>query len=283
MMTYTRSRGFELKLAIIPLVVALTLAQGCANLSAIREFADVSTESAQYTRLVTDYVGSPARQKRYQPASQHELLDRIATERAAQGERLLLRHRLIEEYMDALGRLAADETVTYDKKLDALGNAVKGNRFADAKEADAFAAIAKILTKGVADHWRQKQLKELITVSNEPFQVVVDSLRVVVENGFGGDLPNERAAIEKYCGTLIMQSSDKAGIAALREWCDLRLSVIGVRAKAIEAYTQILRKIAEGHQRLYDGRNDLSKELLLRDMNHYSKDLQKLFNTIRTL
>ncbi len=41
--------------------------------------------------------------------------------------------------MDALGRLAADEAVTYDKELDSLGNAVKGHKFTDAKEADAFA------------------------------------------------------------------------------------------------------------------------------------------------
>lgn len=282
-MKHTRLRNFELKLAILPLIVALTLAQGCANLSAIREFANVSTESAQYTRLVTDYVGSPIRQKRYQPPSEYELLDRIAAERAAQGERLFLRHRLIEEYMDALGRLATDEAVTYDKELDALGNAVKEKRFTDAKEADAFAGIAKILVKGVADHWRQRQLKELIVASNEPFQVVVDSLRVVVERGFGGDLSNERSAIRRYYQNLVLESRDKAGIAALEEWRDLRLAAIDARAKAIESYAKILRKIAEGHQKLYDGRDDLSKELLLRDMSRYSKDLQQLFNTIRNL
>lgn len=282
-MDHPPQRVVRLKPAAVFLLAVLVLAQGCANLAAIREFATISSESVQYTKLVTDYAQSPIRQKRYQPPSQYELLDRIAADRAAQQDRLLLRQSLIEEYMYALGRLAADEAVAYNKELDALGNAVKEKKFVDAKEADAFAMIAKVLVKGVTDHWRQKQLKELITTSNAPFQVVVGSLRVIIENGFGGDLLNEKAAIQNYYRTLVLESRDKAGIAALEEWRDLRLAAIDARAKAIESYAQILRKIAEGHQKLYDARGDLSKELLLRDMSRYSKDLQKLFNAIRNL
>lgn len=277
------SRFPYMKLAAFPLLAVLALAAGCANLTAIREFANISTESAQYTKLVDDYVQSPIRQKQYRPLREHEALDRIKTERAALQERLLLRHGLIEEYMDALGRLAADEAVVYDKELDALGSAVKEKKFVEAKEADAFATIAKVLVKGVTDRWRQKQLKELIATSNGPFQAVVESLRIVVESGFRGDLLNEKVAIQSYYRTLILESGDKAGIAALEEWRDLRLSAVEVRAKAIESYAKILKKIAEGHQKLYDGRNDLSKELLLRDMSRYSKDLKLLFNTIRNL
>lgn len=269
--------------ATVFLLVVLVLTQGCADLSAIREFANISSESAQYTKLVTDYVESPTRQKRYQPPSQHERLDRIAATRAAQQDRLLLRQSLIEEYMDTLGRLAADEAVTYDKELDALGNAVKEKKLANAKEADAFSAVAKVLVKGVTDHWRQKQLKELIATSNEPFQVVVESLQVFVESGSGGDLLDEKAAIQSYYDTLDRASNDKAGKEALKEWRDLHLAAIDARMKAIESYAQILRKIAEGHQKLYDGRDDFSKELLLRDMRRYSKDLKRLFNEIRAL
>ncbi len=91
-MKHTLSRSFEPKLALLAVIVALTLAQGCANLSAVREFANISSESAQYTKLVSDYVESPIRQKRYQPPSEQERLDRMAAERAAQRDRLLLRH-----------------------------------------------------------------------------------------------------------------------------------------------------------------------------------------------
>lgn len=282
-MNYPPQGAVRWRPAAVALLVVLVLTQGCANLGAIREFASISAESGQYTKLVTDYVESPIRQKRYQPPSEQKSLDRMAANRATERDRLLLRQALIVEYMDALGRLAADEAVTYDKELDNLGNAVKGNKLASAKEADAFSAIAKVLVKGVADRWRQKQLKELITTSNGPFQVVVESLRVAVESGFGGDLLNEKTAIRKYYDTRIRKSSDEAGIAALEEWRDLRLVEIDAREEAIKSYTQILRKIARGHQQLYEGRDDLSKERLLQEMSRNAKELRAMFATIRNL
>lgn len=275
-MDHVPKRASRSRPAAVVLLLVLVLAQGCANLTAIREFAGISVESAEYTRFVTDYVESPARQKRYQPPSEHEPLDRIAMERHTQQDRLLVRHRLIVEYMDALGQLAADDAVRYDKELDALGRAAKEREFVDAKETDAFAAMVKLLVKGAADHWRQRQLRELIGTANEPFQVIVQSLRIIVERGFGGDLLNEKAAMERYYNSLIAHSSDTAGIAALAEWRDLRLSAIEARAKAIESYGELLRKIARAHQSLYDGRNDLSREGLLREIRGYSKDLRTL-------
>ena len=89
----------------------------------------------QYSHLVSAYADTPARLKRYEPQSQWPVLDRQTTEREAQRERLLLRQKLIQEYMDALGQLAADDLVSYDNQLDALGNAVKNAKFADQNEA----------------------------------------------------------------------------------------------------------------------------------------------------
>lgn len=269
--------------AVLLLLLVLNLAQGCANLDAIREFASISTESAEYTRLVTDYVESPARLKRYQPSTEHNQMDRIAAERQVQQNRMLLRYRAIVEYMNALGRLAADEAVRYDKQINVLGQAVKEGKLADAKEADAFAAMANVLVRGATDRWRQKQLAEFIGAANDPFQVIVESLRVIVERGFGGDLQTEKMVVERYYDTLISYSKDKAGIAALEEWRDLRLSAIETRAKAIQSYTQLLRKIAQAHQALYDGRHDLSRKELLSTVRDYSQDLRTLFGAVKAL
>ena len=91
------------------------LASACANLTAIREFASTSSDAAQYSQLVVAYVDTPSRMKRYEPESQRPTLDRQVAERKAQQERLLLRQKLIQEYMDALGQLAGDELTVYDK------------------------------------------------------------------------------------------------------------------------------------------------------------------------
>src|SRR5439155_7431946 len=109
-------------LRFIALACLAFLASACANLTAIREFASTSSDAAQYSQLVVAYVDTPSRMKRYEPESQRPTLDRQVAERKAQQERLLLRQKLIQEYMDALGQLAGDELTIYDKELDALGN-----------------------------------------------------------------------------------------------------------------------------------------------------------------
>jgi hypothetical protein len=254
---------------------------GCANLAAIREFASTSADSAAYTRLVTEYVESPAREKRYQPARFHADLDRRLAERRAQQARLLLQHRLIQEYMETLGQLAADDAVVYDKEINALGQAATGAKFLDAKEADAFSAITRVLAQAAADGWRRRELARLIEDSNVHFQTVVNSLKDVVERGFAGDAGNEREAMNRYYQTLVLESGDKAGIAALREWQEARLAAVKAREDAIAAYARILEKIGQGHQRLYEGRGELSARTLLADMTGYSKDMRALFAVVR--
>ena len=268
---------------IFVVFIFLALITGCANLTAIREFADISAQSADYTGLVDNYVESPVRQKWYQPDSMHESLETTNKQRQEQKERLKLRHMLIEEYMDALGQLAADEIVTYNKEIDALGKAVQQNKFLDKKEAAAFSAISKVLVKAVSDNWRRRKLKNLVDKSNDSFQIVVGSLKKIVDEGFSGDIENERLAINKYYKGIIVQSNEKACIAVLNEWRELKNSKIEERKKAIKDYSTILNKISRGHQDLYDNRKKMSRKELLAQMRHYAKDIGTLYISIKNL
>lgn len=261
----------------------LVLGVGCANLAPITEFADISAQSAAYTDLVTQYVQFPERQKRFQPSNQHARLEQMTRDRAAQRERLLLRQALIEEYMDALGQLAADESVKYDKELDALGKAVVANKFAGERDAGAFASVSKILFRAATDDWRQRKLRELITESNAPFQDVVGALKQIVDQGFAGDAETEEIAIGKHYKAIILSSKDMAGIAALEEWRDTRLAEVKGRRQAITEYSEVLSEIASGHQKLYDKRDDLGNRDLLQLMSRYAKELRRRFETLKNL
>ena len=266
------------------LIGLLLVAQyGCVDLSAVRDFAAISAESAQYTKLVNDYVSSPERQKRYQPPNQHATLDAEKEKRKNQKDLLLGRHAIIQEYTEALGNLASDELVNYDKDIDTLGKAVTNNKFAGEKDADAAAAISKILVRAVTDNWRKGKIQELIAESNKNFQTAIGALQDIVLGGFSMDLEIESTALGKYYMKNIMESKDPAGIAALKEWQQLRIARLEERAQAIEAFSQILKKISEGHQNLYDGRDDLDRDLLIKEIRRYSKDLRSLLNTIKSL
>jgi hypothetical protein len=259
------------------------VASACANLTAVREFASTSSDASQYSQLVVAYVDTPARMKRYEPESQRPALDREIAERKAQQEQLLLRQKLIQEYMDALGQLAGDELTTYDKELDALGNAVKTAKFVDQGEATAFAAVAKVLVLAVTDRWRQGKLVTLIEETDAPFQVVVGALVKVVEQAFSGDIANEREALNKYYTGLERQGKDPAGLAALAEWRELREGQIRGHEIAVRNYAVVLKTIAVGHHKLYESRHRLSRPEVQAEIHQYTKRLKEAFNALAAL
>jgi hypothetical protein len=257
-----------------PTVVTLVLLSlaACADLGAIREFADVSARSAAYTGLVDDYAGFPERQKKYAPPAEDARLDAIAAERVQQRGVLLQRHAVIVDYLDAVGQLASDQPIGHGGEAGPAGNDADAASFMD---------IDRILFKAATDGWRRDQLAELIGESNPHFQTAVGALQKIAKEGFGGDAEDETVAARKYYDTVLRQATDPAGIAALEEWRETRLSEIDRRRQAIDAYADLLGKIAEGHQTLYDRRGDLAADDLLAQMRRYARDLALLLDRVR--
>ncbi len=265
-------------------IVLLAFTQGCTtNLKPIQDFANLSAESAQYTTLVDEYLDFPQRQKRYQPPSRHAKLDAMAQDRATQKTDLLLRQSLIETYMKSLGRLAADEVVDNTEELAQLSTTLESQTPTSPQEAEAFKKIAGIVTTVAVKRWRQDQLQDLIKQANAPIQQLLESLHRIVSDGFGGDLQTEEAAIQNYYMTLTMESQDPAGKAALAEWKELRMSQVHKRSEAVQIYGTVLDRISEGHQRLFDQRQNLTKKEVLHQVGNSVKDLRSLLKTFKNL
>lgn len=254
----------------------------CTNLSAVREFARNSANSLEYTRLTEAYVQWPQTQKRFQPANQYAHLDRLAGERKLQENELLLRHSIIQDYMQVLGELASDEVVTYDKEIDSLGDAAAAANFIEVKDGAAYAAIAKLVVTATTDRWRQAKLKKFVTTSNDDLQTLLASLKEILKNGYLGDLKDEKVAVGMHYGGLVSKSKDPAGIAALQEWQREKEDSIALREQAIQEYLFILQKIAQAHQQLTDAIsvNNVTSNEFLGQMSRYAKDIRATFNAI---
>jgi len=272
----------KLKILFCSLLL-LGLTQGCVDLKAIQDFANISAESAEYTTLVDRYLEFPNRQKRYQPEDRHAQLEAMAQERLSRKTELLLRHDVIEEYMEALGGLAADEIVDQSEELSQLTTKLQNQAGTSPAETEAFGKIAGVLTNAIGDKWRKRQIQELIERSNGPLQTILNSLKQIVVEGFGGDDQNEQFAIQSYYRTKITQSNDPAGIAALMEWQERREENLAAHTQAIQAYAAILEKISEGHQKLYDERNDLAKAQLIQQIKKSAKELKDILDTIKKI
>jgi len=283
-MTHQQTPASFMKLKILfSSLLLLGLTQGCVDLKAIQDFANISAESAEYTALVDNYVEFPNRQKRYQPADRHAQLDAMAQERMTRKTELLLRHEIVEEYMEALGQLAADEIVDQSEELSQLTTNLQSQADTNPAETEAFGKIAGILTKAVSDGWRKRQLQELIEQANDPLQTILKSLKQIVVDGFGGDDQNEQFAIQSYYRTKIAQSNDPAGIAALMEWQELRVADLSNHTQTIQTYATLLDEVSEGHQKLFDERNDLANAQLLQQIQQSVKELKDLLDTIKKI
>lgn len=265
-------------------VILLAFTQGCANnLKPIQDFANLSAESAEYTALVDEYIEFPIRQKRYQPPSRHAGLETMAQERAMQKTALLLRQSIVETYMNSLGRLAADEIVDNTEELAQLSAALQIQAGTNPQDTEAYGKIVGIVTKATTNRWQQHQLRDLIEQANSPIQHILGALERIVADGFGGDLQTEEAAIRNYYSTLIMESNDPAGKAALAEWQEFRTVQEQERSQAIHTYGTVLHKISDGHQQLFDRRHALNKKEVLQQVTDSAKDLRTLLETLKKL
>jgi hypothetical protein len=207
----------------------------------------------------------------------------MAQDRMTQKSALLLRHDIIEEYMEALGKLAADEIVDQSEELSQLTANLQNQAGTNPAETETFGKIAGILTKAVTDGWRKRQLQELIEQSNDPLQIILKSLKQIVVDGFGDDDQNEQFAIQSYYRTKIAQSNDPAGIAALEEWQELRVAALADHTQTIQTYAALLDEISAGHQKLFDARKDLGKEQVLQQIQQSVKELKDLLDTIKQI
>ncbi len=139
------------------------------------------------------------------------------------------------------------------------------------------------MTTVAVKRWRQGQLQNLIEQANAPIQQVLESLHRIVSDGFGGDLQTEEAAIQNYYMTLTMESQDPAGKAALAEWKEFRISQVQERSETVQIYGNLLDHISDGHQRLFDQRQNLTKKEVLQQVGDSVKDLRSLLKTIKNL
>lgn len=283
----TKSRRLKRICCIKGFAILLFFLSSCTNLTHISQFAKFSTESATYTKLTEDYIDYPDRIKHYQPKNQQSHLKKIKEERDKQKDDLLALHKVIAEYMAALGKLASDDLISYDSELDSMSTALKNSNFTKQETADAFGKISKTLFKAFTDNWRKGKLKELIQDSNNDFKKLVIALKNIVGEDFFDSLVDEKDSIDKYFKKNLKAAEESGGqnasIVLLWEWHHEKIQIIETKKSTVKNYAKILEKIWKGHEELYKNRSDLSKKEIFNTIINISKDLKAIHKTIKSL
>lgn len=306
-------------LALVSQLICVLLLVGCANLQAIRQFAQSSTNAETYKTIVADFAEIPDREKYYSPTEQHDAYDAKKKRRDSEHEALLNIQRVIAEYMKALEELADDELVSFDKSVDSLTEGMKGLGVLNDSELQAFSSITKLLTRAMTDGYRQRQLKLIITKSNHHFKILI-SCQMKLINIYINNLSAEKTSIDSYYGDVIVSSMHQKEIKSkhselkrdnkvkmsgrkygdiiineitnpyqvgiliiVRDNMNEKLDTISKKQANAKNYIDILKAISEGHQKLFDGRDDLKSSELLANIRGYSKYITEMINNIRSL
>jgi hypothetical protein len=185
------------------------LLTGCADLSAIRKFASVSTEAENYKGITEDFVKIPEREKYYVSSKEYASVEAIEKQREKELKPgLLALHTGVVEYMKSLGELAGDELISYDKSLDPLIKEVEDSALVKGgwvtkQTADCFGDLAKLLAKAVTDAYRRNKLREVIGLANQPLGTIIANQKDIIKKGYIVDLINEKDFANEYYSKII--------------------------------------------------------------------------------
>jgi hypothetical protein len=273
-----------LKRYAVPALLALTLT-GCANLGAIKEFGALSADSAGYQALTEDFISSLERSKRHtlrkDEAQRAKLTEQSKAREALRGK-LQLYHQTVSEYMNALASLAADEVTNYDGQIDPLVDSASQNGLIASDKAGLVKALANLLADAATNAYRQRELKQLITIGNAPLQgVIADMIRTMAP--FDSAIEDDLAMYEAYYEELMHSAAKTEPVAAELLWAERGAILLGFeqRKQAIPPFIETLKTIGAAHQSLYDNRDKIADKEALAQLKKYTKVIRTTYKLAR--
>src|SRR5207302_6692989 len=121
-------------------LVALAVT-GCSDLQPVADFGKNGSAIAGYQDVAKDYPESLLRQRRYGQKGPSVGDDRLAT-RKEDAQRLRDAQQVLEAYAKALGAIASDDLINYDKQIDALNKSLVNGKFATSSQTEGYAKAA---------------------------------------------------------------------------------------------------------------------------------------------
>ncbi|HED33312.1 MAG TPA: hypothetical protein ENJ08_03720 [Gammaproteobacteria bacterium] len=262
----------------------LTFITACTDLTSVREWSGTSLEATQYNELITTYANTPERLKRYDSSPQWD--EQIAS-RKNQAEALKLLLEVVSDYMSVLAILSSDNIVDYSKDTETLKknlvklnkNTASGSKQISMKTIGAAGSLVKTMLNATTKACQSRKITNIIEHANEPLQKIIGpqgDLFQIVDNDFRRDLKTEKIKINAFYKNLSRSGNpSSAAKEAVAEWQEMRLGQNEKRLNAVDAYLETLRKIAIGHQKIYDNRDSLDSKDLVKQLRTLSAELRK--------
>lgn len=259
-MTAKFARIFRLNRRVSHLVTATALGltlilTSCSDLKPVADFGKNASAVAGYPEVAKDYPASLQRQRSYGQTGSSVSDEQIA-QRMKDAKRLRDAQGVLEAYARALGSLASDDLISYDKEIDALNKSLIDGKFATSTQTDRYAKTAKFALTFVTDIYRRAKIKEIIVTYNPSVQKASAQLVQIVENGYLTGLSAEQVMFSQLVASRARKSTEEL------EGMPQLISVLAEdREQSFKTKEANAKALAKGIRTFAQGHGDLTKSI----------------------
>ena len=256
---------------------------GCTSLKPVADFGSKASSIMGYPEVAKDYPEILTRSKLAGETGPGVNDEKIA-ERKRDVQRLQDAQKVLQDYAKALGGLAADDLINYDKQVDDLSQSLVGGKIATSDEAASYASAAKVGLRFITDLYRRAKIKQLITKYNRPVQKAVAQMTVVID-GYLVTLDNEQTMYNQLvCGRL-EKSARSTKLDGFEEFiavaCADHNNLLLAKAANAKALALGLATFGRGHQELAENVGKVSFKQLVSTAGMYADQLQAVLKSFK--
>jgi hypothetical protein len=191
------------------------------------------------------------------------------------------------QYLEGLYKLSSDDILEFD--YDTLANALKETDLLGVKEKeiDAFNKLVNLTTRFIVDIKRRKDLQNIISEANSPFQQLMDRLKFAVDEPFLAALENEIDLHYNYYKAIVYNHKE----LSLRDKVELENEFkeskrkIENKKQLLLDYSKILEEVKKGHQSLFENKDKIHKKEIASLIAKYLTEMEEIkteFDNLKT-
>jgi hypothetical protein len=264
-------------------VGAILFGASCSSLKPVADFGKNASSVAGFPGVAEDYPQSLERQRLYGQVGSSVSDENIA-KRKRDAQRLLAAQKVLEAYARALGTLASDDLISYDKELDALNKSLVDGKFATSAQTEGYAKVAKFGFRFVTDFYRRAKIKRIIVTYNPSVQSAAEQLAKIVEDGYLTALAGEQTMFTQLVvGRAKKSTTDLEGVP------QLVVVVANEHEQALkkkEANAKLLvkgiREFGKGHQELAENIDKIDFKQSLEIARKYAEELRGVIKAFKS-
>lgn len=263
---------------------------GCAStsqvsLTEVRAFADASASLGGYAELSRRYRDTYQREQPYLSASADKLARATDARRNAAYNDFVAVQKTVVLYMQTLSALAGDARYDLGPRLDELDIALKATSESGLAERHitAYTGLTRLLTRTVTSSYQNRNVETMVREGDADVQVLLDAM-IVLTRLYAKTNDNEKKTVlGLFEGELAAapRGTDRMLLVLARVHLQNRTAEYRLLDKRYDLAAQGLAKVAQGHQKLRENLDQLTRADIRLALGNYAHDLRLIHAGLR--